>query len=479
MKNLIITMIFFTAMISAQTNFPEINIEIEKGNFHKASLMIDSVIIKNNLSSLDIYELQFQQELMRRIKRDFSRNEEDLLTYLKKYYPDIESEDLRKWEEDKSLEVKIIDGERKYFRNAGPNLFRVNKNARIQKEKIDGPGQSSLKEFLKTHIPSVINEYNHTNEMVVHPIRKKLKYRITVKENVIPEGEIIRCWLPYPREGHKRQQNIKLISVNDENYIIADNKYPQRTLYLEKKTVKDEPTQFQMELEYTAYAQWFSIDENEVAEYKTDTDFYKYYTSEKLPHINFSEEIKKLSKEIIGDETNTLRKVKKIFNWISENIPWASALEYSTIPSLSAYCIDKMYGDCGIKAMTFITLARYNGIPAKWQSGWMLHPGNVNLHDWAEYYLEGYGWIPVDVDFGQQHSNNENVNYFYVSGIDAYRLIVNDDFSSHLFPAKVYPRSETIDFQRGELEWRGGNLYFDKWNYKMEVEYLTELEEEK
>ena len=29
-------------------------------------------------------------------------------------------------------------------------------------------------------------------------------------------------------------------------------------------------------------------------------------------------------------------------------------------------------------------------------------------------------------------------------------------------------RSEPYDFQRGELEWEGGNLYFDKWDWHME-----------
>ena len=66
----------------------------------------------------------------------------------------------------------------------------------------------------------------------------------------------------------------------------------------------------------------------------------------------------------------------------------------------------------------------------------------------------------------------ESQKYFYLGGIDAFRLIVNDDYSKPLFPAKIYPRSETVDFQRGEVEWRCGNLYFDNWNYSMEVEYL-------
>ena len=42
---------------------------------------------------------------------------------------------------------------------------------------------------------------------------------------------------------------------------------------------------------------------------------------------------------------------------------------------------------------------------------------------------------------------------------------------NRLFPAKIFPRSGTLDFQRGELEWRGGNIYFDKWDYHMDVEY--------
>jgi hypothetical protein len=118
-------------------------------------------------------------------------------------------------------------------------------------------------------------------------------------------------------------------------------------------------------------------------------------------------------------------------------------------------------------------MARCAGVPAKWQSGWMMHPGNLNLHDWAEIYYEGIGWVPVDQSFGRVESalGNDEVYYFYTKGIDAYRMIVNQDISAPLFPAKIYPRSETVDFQRGEVEWKGGNLYFDRWNYDMEVKY--------
>ena len=45
------------------------------------------------------------------------------------------------------------------------------------------------------------------------------------------------------------------------------------------------------------------------------------------------------------------KRAKKIFTWISENIPWAGAREYSTIENISDYCIRNMHGDCGIKTI--------------------------------------------------------------------------------------------------------------------------------
>jgi len=32
--------------------------------------------------------------------------------------------------------------------------------------------------------------------------------------------------------------------------------------------------------------------------------------------------------------------------------------------------------------------------------------------------------------------------------------------------------SETVDFKRGEEVWRGGNFFFDQWNYDLKVEVM-------
>ncbi|RJP66474.1 MAG: transglutaminase domain-containing protein [Ignavibacteriales bacterium] len=471
MKTLLL-IIAFAGFIFSQTNYEKVNLEISKGNFTIAAKMIDSLIFHNvSLTEVEKYDLEFQKDRLNRIRLDFNKNYNDVLTYVKKYYPDADEKLLQKWEESKVLEMMVIDGEKKYFARAASNIFLIDKEAKAQKQNIDGKKEDELDKFCEGIIPGIISNSVNAKTRNVNPLKLKLKYSLTVDPNFVPDGEVIRCWLPFPREIKNRQENIKLNSISEQEYIIADNKNLQRTIYVEKKAVKDKPTVFKMELEYTSFADYTNVEADKVKGYDVNSDLYKVFTTERPLHIVFTDRVKEVSEKIIGDETNPYLKAKKIFTWISQTKPWAGAREYSTIENISDYILREGHGDCGIKTLLFVTLCRYNGIPAKWQSGWMLHPVEVNLHDWGEVYFEGYGWVPVDQSFGIQNLSDEKEKYFYLGGLDQYRLIANDDYSQPLFPAKIYPRSETVDFQRGEVEWRGGNLYFDKWDYHMDVEY--------
>ena len=163
-----------------------------------------------------------------------------------------------------------------------------------------------------------------------------------------------------------------------------------------------------------------------------------------------------------------------IFRLENDHFPCASAREYSTIDNIPEYVLDNRHGDCGQVTLLFVTLCRIAGIPAHFQSGFMMQPRAWNLHDWAEVYFEGIGWVPVDQSFGlAPYAEKAGKPYFYLGGIDSWRMVVNQDYGMPLVPEKKYPRSETVDFQRGEVEWAGGNLYFTEWDYHMDIEYLN------
>ena len=58
---------------------------------------------------------------------------------------------------------------------------------------------------------------------------------------------------------------------------------------------------------------------------------------------------------------------------------------------------------------------------------------------------------------------------FYFGGLDQYRMIANSDHNQQLSPPKQSLRSDTVDFQRGELEWGNHNIYLDKYSYGLVI----------
>jgi len=466
----IIPIMFFISCTQYPTE-SDILKNIDAGNFtqveERIQLFFENESIPDSVKKI----MQDQLELMNRIRKDFSLTEDEIKEKLIKYFPQLNDSMLRKWENNKSLEMRIIDGERRYFRYAHNNLFRLDKEAGKRKTDVDGESVDVLENYYSRYVQEIIDQVRKTGNSTVNEKKFEIQYTITLKPGVVPEGEIVRCWLPYPRIHGQRQPEVTLVSVNTGNYQVAPDRTPQRTIYLEKTVHKDSTTIFQVIFNVKTAAQWFDVHPEKILPYDTTSRIYQEYTQERPPHINFSDNIKKLSQQIVGKEKNPVLIVRKIYQWIDENIPWASALEYSTVKCIPEYVLENRHGDCGMQSLLFITLLRYNGIPAKWQSGWYMFPVKTNMHDWAEVYYEGVGWVPVDQSFGLVESDDENIKWFYTQGIDPFRLIINDDYGRELYPPKEFLRSETVDFQRGEVEWSGGNLYFDQWDYFIKLLY--------
>ncbi len=452
----------------------DIKKSISAGEFSEARKMIGLYITNDSLSEKEIMEISFERERMKRIEREFYKEDTAVVSYVKKYYPEAGSVEFDSWIKTNALENMVIDGKRRFFYAAGRNLFRIDSSAAHFYTESAGGQSDSLTRFLAHHIPQMVAESKTTNKSIFAPERMRIKYRVSVKPGEVPAGETIRVWLPYPRRDRASQNDIKLLWVSQPEYLISPDSYMHSSIYMEAKSNGDSETTFGYDLEYTSFTQLFKFTPEDVKPYDTTSALYKRYTAQRETHVIFSENIRKAVKDVVGDETNPYLKARRIFEWIDQNFPWASAREYSTIENIPEYVLANRHGDCGQVSLLFITMARCAGIPAKWQSGWMMHPGNKNLHDWAEAYFEGIGWVPVDQSFGRVKGSkgDDDAYYFFTKGLDRYRMIVNDDFSSDFYPAKMHFRSETVDFQRGEVEWRGGNLYFGRWSYSMNIEYL-------
>lgn len=425
----------------------------------------------NSKKSMPTYN--WEEDLHQRLLTDFCLTRSQVKQYITKYIPDVTDEQMDHWEESRALECMELDGEKRYFRNAGPNLFRLDSICRDIKLKKDGQPTGGSDDVNYNHLPEVIAAASENTSPLVTPKRMRVTYTLTVDTNAVPAGKLIRCWLPYPRSDVKRQTEVKFLGASQPDYCFSSADCRHSTLYMERRAEEGRPTVFSESFEFTSRAEWHNLKPEQVLPYDTTTSLYKEYTAEREKHIIFSPRLRQLAARLTEGEHNPLLQARRIFWWINNQFPWASAREYSTVENIPEYVLDNGHGDCGMVSLLFITLCRIQGIPAHFQSGFMMHPGAWNLHDWAEVYFEGVGWVPVDQSFGiPTFARNDAETWFFLGGIDAWRMVVNQDFGMPLEPAKRYPRSETVDFQRGEVEWEGGNLYFTQWDYDMQIEYL-------
>ena len=456
-----------------QDNDTLIRQEIVAGKFARATQLIDSLVMDEKTTDEQKQAYLFTKDSLHRVKIDFNKNKSDVIAWIKeRHLFEPTDAQLSQWEQSKALEYQLIDGEKRYFKNAAANIFRVDSNARKLSKAEITTSESGADKVLHTHLQTM-QPANTVGHFLLPKVNMHVTYTLSVKPNIVPDGTTIKAWLPYPRKDVSRQTDVTFTGASQKDYILSEDKTPHTSIYMEKKAVKDSSTVFQVEYAFVSQGEYFDLMKSaKINEYNKNSELYKKYTRQQPPQIRFTDTIKKLTDSITQSIQNPVEIMQACYRHIAANYPWASALEYSIIPNIPEYVIRHRKGDCGQVSLLLITMLRYKGIPARWQSGWMMHPDEVNLHDWAEVYFEGVGWVPVDMSFGRgQPLKNDIGRKFFLSGIDSYRLYINTDISGDFIPKKKFPRSEPYDFQRGEVETDKGNVYFDAWKYEMEVVY--------
>lgn len=462
------------------SSLPEpLRAEIEAGRFTNAEKWID-----NSLAKSPDEALTQERERLKRLRRDYSVDATGLLEKLRKQIPDVTQADLDRWRAAGQLQSLVIDGETRYFRREPSNLFRFSKDALARRDAAaksatpsapagDPAAQASKPEFvLEKHIADVLQAADETGEREVLRQTFKVTHKITVKPGVVPPGETIRCWIPFPQDYRQQSGGEDLTTVPASKGPVPSGAV-HRTIYLEQPAAATgEPTTFTADYRYSTAAYVVPVKPEEVKVTDAASDDLAPYLADQAPHIRVTPQVRALAKEIVGDEQNPYRKAEKIFRWMDKNIKYASEMEYCVMPSIIDKVATERKGDCGVHVIMFVSLCRAAGVPARWQSGWVTRPGHWNMHDWAEFYVAPYGWLPADPSMGLRKSDNRRVHDFYFGNTDGYRMIANFGIDGDFDPPKSHWRSDPVDSQRGEVEWKGGNLYYDDWQYEVTVEPL-------
>src|SRR5262249_19214234 len=101
----------------------------------------------------------------------------------------------------------------------------------------------------------------------------------------------------------------------------------------------------------------------------------------------------------------------------------------------------QMKGDDIDIAAAFVGLCRALGIPARTIIGLMIPAGMKNgdingYHSWAEFYLDGVGWVPVDPAEGRRDAGKRA---YYFGGVDGDRVAYSIGRDVKLVPPQAGP----------------------------------------
>ena len=132
----------------------------------------------------------------------------------------------------------------------------------------------------------------------------------------------------------------------------------------------------------------------------------------------------------------------------------------------SIYACDIGVGNCTDYHSYFISLDRTMGVPARFHMGFPIpegDSGNVGgYHCWADYYIQGKGWYPVDISEADKDPNKKDY-YFGTVSESRVEMMVGRDFElkgydSGLVNLFIYPIMEIDD--------QDSKSYTKKFTYK-------------
>jgi transglutaminase-like putative cysteine protease len=139
----------------------------------------------------------------------------------------------------------------------------------------------------------------------------------------------------------------------------------------------------------------------------------RYLQPDKLVPLNGV--IAELAKEHTAGDTSDAAEARHIYDYVVSTMHYDKSGQGWGRGDAIWACTAKR-GNCTDFHSLFIGMMRASGIPARFEIGFPLpdakNSGDIpGYHCWAEYYLKGIGWIPVDAS--EASKNPERRDYFF------------------------------------------------------------------
>lgn len=148
----------------------------------------------------------------------------------------------------------------------------------------------------------------------------------------------------------------------------------------------------------------------------------RYLEPDKLVPLNNA--IAELAKQQTAGANTQLEKAHQIYDYVASTMHYDKSGE-GWGRGDEVWACDSKRGNCTDFHSVFIGMMRSSGIPARFEIGFPLPEGKTEgeipgYHCWAEFYIQGIGWIPIDAS--EASKNPAKKDYFF-GALDANRVL--------------------------------------------------------
>ena len=380
---------------------------------------------------------------MRELPRQFCAPRSRAIEMIRGEWPDFTDEQFDELVENKRIDWRFVDGELYVLDNFLDSL-------RVYPREVPGLEPEPPRDNAKRDAMLAIMRRDGGAARVI-------TIRASIKVPGVQDGETVRAWLPLPA-ACAQQSQIEILNATP-GASVAPEDSPARTVSWESSDRRafEVTYRYRIDAPYTdAYAGQLPVSPNEDEPGPDDI-------AEDRPHVAFTPYLRDLTSRVVKGCATALECARAIYDYVTENVDYRYQPAYSQLDGIAENCARSLRGDCGVMALTFITMCRIAGIPARWQSGLYVAADHIGPHDWARFHTPKTGWLWADCSFGSSARRNGEAERrrHHFGNLDPWRMVANSRFEPDFMPVCDGIREDPYDNQMGEasVDGRGCRSY--------------------
>src|ERR1700691_5653188 len=239
-------------------------------------------------------------------------------------------------------------------------------------------------------------------------------YAFTVKN--LPAGKKVRIWIPAAQSDD--YQEVRVVSVHGDLPLkkTSESKYGNQIYYAESSSAQPE---LHFDVEYDVVRRE-RVALGQSAPHLTPASLSSAERQEDLQPdvlVPITGLPADLAVKVTEGKTQPLDKARAIYDYLFTTMRYdktGTGWGHGDV----LYACDAKKGNCTDFHSLFIAMARSQGIPARFEIGFPLPPDKhsseiAGYHCWSDFYIDGRGWIPVDISEAWKHQ--EKRDYFFGS----------------------------------------------------------------